>query len=260
MFDLVSAYQTGENTKLLQEFRMKSATTNKLRGLAKLIEVTVDADSLLRDFTPVKNLLSDNSDFVESRMLYDIYLAEHNYVAAQTQYTNFLTNYYDINENQLNLLILEINSNGGFSRADSTYKSEIQNYVALGGNIGDYAKSLLELLGDSAQEPVLQYPNLLRSTRETESSEPKKIQLLHVFPNPVKDEFSVGFILPSENNQSYLNVYNETGSLVIRIDISKSNGVQYVNATSWSSGLYVVELIVNGRIAESQKIIVKHEG
>jgi hypothetical protein len=48
------------------------------------------------------------------------------------------------------------------------------------------------------------------------------------------------------------------GQIVEKIDISRSNGISFLNAGDWSEGLYLFELVVNNRSVETQKVIVKH--
>jgi hypothetical protein len=55
-----------------------------------------------------------------------------------------------------------------------------------------------------------------------------------------------------------LNVYNDLGQLIEQVDLSKDNGIHYLNARNWQSGLYILDLIANGKVVESKSIVVKH--
>jgi virulence-associated protein VapD len=74
----------------------------------------------------------------------------------------------------------------------------------------------------------------------------------------VSDDFSVGFVLPADQRNSMLNVYNDLGQLIEQVDLSKDNGIHYLNARNWQSGLYILDLIANGKVVESKSIVVKH--
>jgi len=51
---------------------------------------------------------------------------------------------------------------------------------------------------------------------------------------------------------------SEHGQLIEQVDLSKDNGIHYLNARNWQSGLYILDLIVNGKVVESKSIVVKH--
>jgi hypothetical protein len=60
------------------------------------------------------------------------------------------------------------------------------------------------------------------------------------------------------DNDIPMNIYNNLGQLIDQIDLSKDNGIHYLNARNWQSGLYILDLFVNGKVVESKSIVVKH--
>jgi len=48
------------------------------------------------------------------------------------------------------------------------------------------------------------------------------------------------------------------GQLIDQIDLSKDNGIHYLNARNWQAGLYILDLIVYGKVVESKSVVVKH--
>jgi tetratricopeptide (TPR) repeat protein len=168
-------------------------------------------------------LFETNNDLSESAMLCEIYRAQGKFEEAYTVYEAYLRDTLSAEANALNDIIFEISNNGGYAFADSIQQQALQSLLNSEESIRMQVKSALE-----------------------------------VYPNPVSEDFTVGFVLPSDQRNSTLNIYNNLGQLIDQIDLSKDNGIHYLNARNWQSGLYILDLIVNGKVVESKSIVVKH--
>jgi hypothetical protein len=158
----------------------------------------------------------------------------------------------------LNDIIFEISNNGGYTFADSSQQQALQSLLNSEESIRMQVKSALELITKEPFECEFVYPEIPKSKVNRMDEEPNRISLLEVYPNPVSEDFTVGFVLPSDQRNSSLNIYNNLGQLIDQIDLSKDNGIHYLNARNWQAGLYILDLIVNGKVVESKSIVVKH--
>lgn len=255
---LINEYQDGGNERLQKETAIKAANINKNRAFGKLLELELSNDTLVRNYSEMEALFETNNDLSESAMLYEIYRAQGKFEEASTVYEAYLRDTLSAEENALNDIIFEISVNGGYAFADSSQQQVLQSLLNSEESIRMQVKSALELITKESFECEFLYPEIPKSKVNRMDEEPNRISLLEVYPNPVSEDFTVGFVLPSDQQNSALNIYNSQGQLIDQIDLSKDNGVHYLNARNWQSGLYILDLIVNGKVVESKSVVVKH--
>jgi hypothetical protein len=255
---LINEYQDGGNERLQKETAIKAANINKNRAFGKLLELELSNDTLVRNYSEMEALFETNSDMSESVMLYEIYRAQGKFEEASTVYEAYLRDTLSAEENALNDIIFEISNNGGYAFADSSQQQALQSLLNSEESIRMQVKSALELITKEPFECEFLYPEIPKSKVNRMDEEPNRISLLEVYPNPVSEDFTVGFVLPSDQQNSALNIYNSQGQLIDQIDLSKDNGIHYLNARNWQAGLYILDLIVYGKVVESKSVVVKH--
>jgi len=74
---------------------------------------------------------------------------------------------------------------------------------------------------------------------------------LSVYPNPTKGNFKV--ILPADTRNASIELYNNMGILISKQ--TTSNSVNSVDLSNHSPGIYILKVISNSRVIDSQKII-----
>jgi hypothetical protein len=255
---LINEYQDGGNERLQKETMLKAANINKNRAFGKLMELEVSSDSIARNYSELEALFETNNDISESSMLYEIYRAQGKFEEASSVYEAYLRDTLSADENALNDIIFDISNNGGYAFADSSQQQELQSLLNSEESIRMQVKSALELITKESFECEFVYPEIPKSKVNRIEEKLTGISLLEVYPNPVSEDFTVGFVLPSDQRNSALNIYNNLGQLIDQIDLSKDNGIHYLNARNWQSGLYILDLIANGKVVESKSIVVKH--
>lgn len=255
---LINEYQDGGNERLQKETMLKAANINKNRAFGKLMELEVSSDSSARNYSELEALFETNNDISESSMLYEIYRAQGKFEEASSVYEAYLRDTLSAEENALNDIIFDISNNGGYAFADSSQQQALQSLLNSEESTRIIVKSTLELINKEPFECEFIYPEIPKSKNNEITEKPIKISLLEVYPNPVSDDFSVGFVLPADQRNSMLNIYNNLGQLIDQVDLSKDNGIHYLNARNWQSGLYILDLIVSGKVVESKSIVVKH--
>jgi hypothetical protein len=80
--------------------------------------------------------------------------------------------------------------------------------------------------------------------------------LLSLSPNPTNGEVYASYELPENYKQAQLEIYNAMGQKVDVIDISSSKYLSRLNFEHYTSGIYLVSLVVDGMKIESQSLSV----
>jgi hypothetical protein len=87
----------------------------------------------------------------------------------------------------------------------------------------------------------------------------KKVSLLEVNPNPATSTTTIKYSYPSNSTSAFINISDETGKLIKRIDIKKSNNGTMnfaLGEAGVSSGVYIYALEVNGRTIANKKVVL----
>jgi len=80
--------------------------------------------------------------------------------------------------------------------------------------------------------------------------------LLSLSPNPTNGEVYASYELPENYKQAQLEIYNSMGQKVDVLDISSSKYLSRLNFEHYTSGIYLVSLVVDGMKIESQSLSV----
>lgn len=64
--------------------------------------------------------------------------------------------------------------------------------------------------------------------------------------------------MPEEREQALVNVYDMGGKKVQTMDITKVHGILEVNASSFNTGPYLYEIILDGKSVSNGKFIIQH--
>jgi len=87
----------------------------------------------------------------------------------------------------------------------------------------------------------------------------KKVSVLEVNPNPATSATTIKYSYPSNSTSAFINISDETGKLIKRIDIKKSNNGTMnfaLGEAGVSSGIYIYALEVNGKTIANKKVVL----
>lgn len=87
----------------------------------------------------------------------------------------------------------------------------------------------------------------------------KKVSLLEVNPNPATSATTIKYSYPANSTSAFINISDETGKLIKRIDIKKSNNGTMnfaLGEAGVSSGVYIYALEVNGKTITNKKVVL----
>jgi len=101
-------------------------------------------------------------------------------------------------------------------------------------------------------EQTINFPNL-----GVEDLFVKEKQQLRIAPNPAKNYTYVYFEIENYNRTAKIEIHNLQGQQICSFPTLASEGRLYQDLSSYSSGIYIVSLILDNRVVETQQMVVE---
>ncbi len=80
--------------------------------------------------------------------------------------------------------------------------------------------------------------------------------ILQCYPNPTKELINFKYTLPNNATQGVIHVYNYLGDLIKSLSINQTIGIETVNLSNLSNGLYCYTLLVNNTTIAKGKFVL----
>jgi len=104
---------------------------------------------------------------------------------------------------------------------------------------------------DGVVEQTINFPNLA-----VEDIFVKEKQQLRIAPNPAKNYTYVYFEIENYNRTATIEIHNLHGQQICSFPTLASEGRLYQDLSSYSSGIYIVSLVLDKRVVETQQMVV----
>jgi hypothetical protein len=124
------------------------------------------------------------------------------------------------------------------------------------------------LLNGSPKPTVVKASNTETVTasadRNVSSSEPDKlfsndkITVSNIYPNPANDFAVVDYAITGSVNDASMSFYNLLGNEVANFELDKNDRKLKVPTTNWDAGVYLYQLVVDGKKVVTKKLLVRH--
>ncbi|MBA4852160.1 T9SS type A sorting domain-containing protein [Emticicia sp. BO119] len=125
------------------------------------------------------------------------------------------------------------------------------------------------LLNGSSKPAVVKTTNTETLTASTDrnvgnSSEPDKlfsndkITVSNIYPNPANDFATIDYSITGNINDASMSFYNLLGNEVGSFELDKSDRKLKVQTTNWDSGVYLYQLVIDGKKVVTKKLLVRH--
>ncbi len=167
----------------------------------------------------------------------------------------------ELYEDYFGIYFEQLSDNETIYEIDSSQKADLYTILnSATGKLKSLARSLL-IITDTLtyNEPVLQ-PDPNKSAEIDMSGDQGffnyKANKLFVYPNPAKNYVIIESELPIIYNNSYLVIYDITGTMINKIKIDSHVTRKIINTDEFSSGQYIVSLLVNDKTEESVKFTI----
>jgi len=100
--------------------------------------------------------------------------------------------------------------------------------------------------------------NSQRKRNPALSTQNSKDNKFKVYPNPANNYFIVEYKLESKELNSEIQIINNLGKIIKIIKLDKRIGEEVIDTKSLSSGIYMINLYINGKIIDSQKLSISN--
>lgn len=85
-----------------------------------------------------------------------------------------------------------------------------------------------------------------------------KITVSNIYPNPANDFAMVDYSITGNVNDASMSFYNLLGNEVGNFELDKNDRKLKVQTTNWDSGVYLYQLVVDGKKVVTKKLLVRH--
>ena len=86
----------------------------------------------------------------------------------------------------------------------------------------------------------------------------EKLTVSNIYPNPANDFATVDYVITGNVNEASMSFYNLLGNEVANYELDKNDRKLKVPTTNWDSGVYLYQLVVDGKKVVTKKLLVRH--
>ena len=86
----------------------------------------------------------------------------------------------------------------------------------------------------------------------------EKINVSNIYPNPANDFASVDYVFNGNVNEATISFYNLLGHEIANYELDKYDRKLKVQTANWDSGIYLYQLVVDGKKVVTKKLLVRH--
>ncbi|WP_337043495.1 T9SS type A sorting domain-containing protein [Emticicia sp. 17c] len=86
----------------------------------------------------------------------------------------------------------------------------------------------------------------------------EKLTVSNIYPNPANDFATIDYVITGNVNDASMSFYNLLGNEVATYELDKSERKLKVSTTNWDSGVYLYQLVVDGKKVVTKKLLVRH--
>jgi len=85
-----------------------------------------------------------------------------------------------------------------------------------------------------------------------------KISVSNIYPNPANDFAVIDYQITGHVNDASMSFYNLLGNEVANLELDKNDRKLKVSTTNWDSGVYLYQLVIDGKKVATKKLLVRH--
>ena len=86
----------------------------------------------------------------------------------------------------------------------------------------------------------------------------EKITVSNIYPNPANDFAYIDYTVSGNFTAANVSFFNLLGKQLAEYPLTKSNDKLRINTSSWESGIYMYQLIIDGKKVATKKLLVRH--
>ncbi len=86
----------------------------------------------------------------------------------------------------------------------------------------------------------------------------EKITVSNIYPNPANDYATIDYSVNAGFSEASISFYNLLGHEVAVYELDKFDKKLKVQTTNWDSGVYLYQLVIDGKKVATKKLLVRH--
>ncbi len=91
-----------------------------------------------------------------------------------------------------------------------------------------------------------------------QESSAEKIKVSNIYPNPANDYAYLDYSVNGTFNSANISFFNLLGKQVADYPLGKYSEKLKINTSNWESGIYMYQLIIDGKKIATKKLLVRH--
>ena len=249
----------GNSQRLLLELAQKAISEEIVSLEKEYLFTAFNDENIENPYALAYNLYQDQNTPEALRIKIAALLHQKDYQTAQSlvyEYAQVYTdNFADFKQIELELKQAGLN---WFQMSDTQLETlqQIASQKEVYG--ANNAQVILDLVNDTQLTEYLLPIAAPLEMRQALSYDYTTVNrnLLSLSPNPTNGEVYASYELPENYQQAQLEIYNALGQKVDVLDVSSNKYLSRINCEQYTSGIYLVTLLVDGMKIESQTLSV----
>lgn len=86
----------------------------------------------------------------------------------------------------------------------------------------------------------------------------EKIKVSNIYPNPANDFAYIDYTVNGNFTSANVSFFNLLGKQLAEYPLNKNSDKLRINTSSWESGIYMYQLIIDGKKIATKKLLVRH--
>jgi Secretion system C-terminal sorting domain len=122
----------------------------------------------------------------------------------------------------------------------------------------DFYRNLLIINNNTTAIKGQNSSALTSETSSERAAKGEKILLSNIYPNPANDFATLDLKIVGNFNSANVGFFNLLGKQISEFEINKNTDKLRINTSSWESGIYMYQLVVDGKKIATKKLLVRH--
>lgn len=93
---------------------------------------------------------------------------------------------------------------------------------------------------------------------QVQENSAEKIKVSNIYPNPANDFAYIDYTVNGNFTSANVSFFNLLGKQLAEYPLSKNSDKLRINTSAWESGIYMYQLIIDGKKIATKKLLVRH--
>lgn len=264
----INAVQVGTSERriakdeiLYYQFQINMNKNDIIREYVNDTTVDVNVDTIINKIIDFEGI--DPIGVNRKEALADLYTEKQDYIAAETMIAEIETIPGKQNLAKIKRVNKSLKQSGQTTDVlitDAVNKSKVDEVAADNSNQGfEPATNILQqIFEESYEEPIDDLSPSLHSYIPNAVQAISPIQAIALYPNPNNGLMQLDYVL-NEGEVGEFKILDVTGRVVAQYNLNVNEYILQINQSDLSNGVYLYQLLTNGKVVNADKLIIVKE-